>query len=472
MSSIDTSGAEIASNGAARTNPLYFAAWRWHFYAGLYVVPFLMMLATTGFFMMLFTTFLPEYGDRLTVAPSGQTLTIGEQTAAALAAVPGATTVAEYTSPLSDTTPALIDVVSGEATVVLAVDPYTGKVLRQTAEGETWNAFLEKIHGTLLVGWVGDRLIEIAASLGILMLVTGLYLWWPRQGRGLSDLLIPQFSAKGRAFWKSLHQVTGFWISIVLVFFLISGLSWSGVWGEKFTQAWSTFPAEKWDNVPLSDETHASMNHEGEKSVPWTLEQTPMPESGSFAGQSVLPEGTDVNFDTLYVLGRKIGLEGRFHMTAPTSPEGVWTLNQNSMSYDGSSPTIDRTVHIDQYTGKVLADVRFADYGVAGKAMAVGIALHEGQLGLVNFALNAGFCLAVLLVCASGVIMWWKRRPAGASRLAAPPVPQSVPLARGVVLIAVGLSMLFPMLGLTLLTVLAVDLAFLTAIPGLKRAVS
>jgi uncharacterized iron-regulated membrane protein len=472
MSSIDTSGAEIASNGAARTNPLYFAAWRWHFYAGLYVVPFLMMLATTGFFMMLFTTFLPEYGDRLTVAPSGQTLTIGEQTAAALAAVPGATTVAEYTSPLSDTTPALIDVVSGEATVVLAVDPYTGKVLRQTAEGETWNAFLEKIHGTLLVGWVGDRLIEIAASLGILMLVTGLYLWWPRQGRGLSDLLIPQFSAKGRAFWKSLHQVTGFWISIVLVFFLISGLSWSGVWGEKFTQAWSTFPAEKWDNVPLSDETHTSMNHDGEKSVPWTLEQTPMPESGSFAGQSVLSEGTDVNFDTLYVLGRKIGLEGRFHMTAPTSPVGVWTLNQNSMSYDGSSPTIDRTVHVDQYTGKVLADVRFADYGVAGKAMAVGIALHEGQLGLVNFALNAGFCLAVLLVCASSVIMWWKRRPAGASRLAAPPVPQSVPLARGVVLIAVGLSMLFPMLGLTLLTVLAVDLAFLTAIPGLKRAVS
>ena len=64
------------------------------------------------------------------------------------------------------------------------------------------------------------------------------------------------------------------------------------------------------------------------------------------------------------------------------------------------------------------------------------------------------------------------RRPAGASRLAAPPVPQSVPRARGVVLIAVGLSMLFPMLGLTLLTVLAVDLAFLTAIPGLKRAVS
>ena len=57
------------------------------------------------------------------------------------------------------------------------------------------------------------------------------------------------------------------------------------------------------------------------------------------------------------------------------------------MSYDGASPTLDRTVHVDQYTGKVLADVRYADYGVAAKAMAVGIALHEGQLGWWNFAI-------------------------------------------------------------------------------------
>ena len=33
---------------APAANKLYFAAWRWHFYAGLYVIPFLLMLATTG----------------------------------------------------------------------------------------------------------------------------------------------------------------------------------------------------------------------------------------------------------------------------------------------------------------------------------------------------------------------------------------------------------------------------------------
>jgi len=34
-------------------NRLYFATWRWHFHAGLYVIPFLLMLAITGFFVML-----------------------------------------------------------------------------------------------------------------------------------------------------------------------------------------------------------------------------------------------------------------------------------------------------------------------------------------------------------------------------------------------------------------------------------
>jgi hypothetical protein len=36
-------------------------------------------------------------------------------------------------------------------------------------------------------------------------------------------------------------------------------------------QAWNTFPAEKWDAVPLSDATHAEMNHGAAKEVPWTL---------------------------------------------------------------------------------------------------------------------------------------------------------------------------------------------------------
>ncbi|MBL9047570.1 MAG: PepSY domain-containing protein [Tabrizicola sp.] len=450
-------------------NRLYHAVWRWHFYAGLYVIPFLLMLAVTGFFMMLFTTYLPEYGDRLTVPAADTALSIEDQGKAALAAVPGATGMVEYIAPYSPTNPALFEVADGADGMIVALNPYTGEILRQTVSGDTWNIFFETIHGTLMIGDLGDRLIEIATSLGVLLVATGLYLVWPRKKGGTRAMFIPDLAAKGRAWWKSLHQTVGTWISLVLVFFLITGLAWAGIWGERFVQAWSTFPAEKWDAVPLSDATHESLNAEGKKEVPWGLEKTPLPQSGSAAGVQLLPEGTVLDLDAMETIARSIGIEGRFRVYVPQEATGVWTISQNSMSYDGASPTLDRTVHVDQFTGKVLADVRYADYGAAAKAMAVGIALHEGQLGLWNFALNALFCLAVVFACVSGLVMWWKRRPSGV-RLGAPPRPEVVPYAKGAILITLALSLAFPVLGLTLLAIMALDMLVLSALPPLKRA--
>ena len=125
------------------------------------------------------------------------------------------------------------------------------------------------------------------------------------------------------------------------------------------------------------------------------------------------------------------------------------------MSYDSTNPTADRTVHVDQYTGKVLADVRFADYPLFGKAMAVGIALHEGQLGWWNVVLNAMFCLSVIFACVSGVVMWWKRRPQG--ELAAPRYPRDYRLTIGVAVIAVLVGLAFPLGGLAIVAFALID---------------
>ena len=458
------------STAPSGVNKLYFAVWRWHFYAGLYVIPFLIMLAITGVVMVCFTAIAPEYGERLAITPQAETLSISDQANAALATHPEGK-IGQYIAPHDAQTPAGFRVDLAEGPRMIALDPYTGAVLRDTENGATWYSLANDIHGTLLIDDLGDRLVEIAASLGLLLVITGLYLIWPRNGAGLRSLLVPDLRAKGRAWWKSLHGVLGFWISLGLVFFLISGLAWAGIWGGKYVQAWSTFPAAKWDNVPLSDAKHKDMDMTADDTVPWALEQTPMPMSGSDAGVDGLPMGMPVSFENIVALGRAIGFQGRFQVALPGDDGGVWTLSQDSMSYDGPDPTADRTVHIDQYTGKILAQVGFADYSLAGKSMAVGIALHEGQMGLWNVVLNIAFCGVVVFVCVSGVVMWWKRRPAGALRLAAPPMPAGVPL-RGVAVIALVLSVAFPMLGLTLVAVVLLDFLVLQNVPRVKRAFS
>jgi uncharacterized iron-regulated membrane protein len=449
-------------------NKLYFAVWRWHFYAGLYVIPFLVMLAVTGLTMLWIATLAGIGAERMTVTPGAAPLAVSALQAAAEAAVPGGTAT-QYVAPLGPDHVAAFAVAAGDATTGVALNPYTGEMLKTFPWRAGWYDLANDIHGTLLIGSTGDRLIEAAASLGLLLVVSGLYLHWPRNGTGWRRALLPG-AARGRALWKGLHGAVGIWMSLVMVLFLISGLSWAGIWGEKIVQAWSTFPAEKWDAVPLSDDTHAAMNHGNAKEVPWALEQTPLPASGSLAGTQAI-DGT-VHIDGVAAYADGLGFGRRYQITLPGGAEGVWTISHDSMSNDGPDPAADRTIHIDRYTGNVLADVLYADYSAYAKAMAWGIAFHEGDLGLWNLMLNTAFCLAMIFLPLSGLVLWWNRRPAGATRLAAPPMPGEMPLAKGAILAVLGLSLAFPMLGISLLAVLAIDLLVVAPLPALRRLVS
>lgn len=445
----------LAQQDALASNRLYRAVWRWHFYAGLVVIPFLLVLATTGLIMVYGNSVETFLGKKYYVASGGERATLVAQAEAAQKSVPGST-LSMLVKPL-DPERANVFVVSADgASHVVSVDPHGPTVVGDVLKDQTWFYWANKIHGSLLLGDLGDRLLEIAAGLGIVLVLSGLYLWWPRNGRALTRVLVPNLSLGGRARWKELHVSLGFYLSIVLLFFFISGLTWTGIWGSKYTQAWSTFPAEKWDNVPLSDKTHASMNDGEQKEVPWTLEQTPLPASGSDAGATGLPAGTAVNLDTVASLAGTIGFDSQFRINVPGGEDGVYTISADSMDGDTTSPTGDRTVHVDQYTGKILADVRFADYGLPGKAMAVGVALHQANLGLWNTVLNIVFCLGVMFMGVSGIAMWWKRRPAGT--LGAPLYPKNYRVPATILVIALAVVVIFPLTGMAVVVFAIIDL--------------
>ena len=294
----------VSTDAAVSGGKLYRAIWRWHFYAGLYVVPFLLMLSITGLIILWVTAISPEFGDRLSVAKTGEPMRITAQADAALKAYPEGK-IGQYIAPLGPENPALFRVDRDGGARMLALDPYTGTILQDTAKDGTWNEFATNIHGKLLWGGnggPGDTLIEIAASLGILLIVTGIYLWWPRGSNTFGTALVPQFSAKGRLFWKSLHSSArrlDFHRPVVLL--PVSGLAWAQVWGNNMVQAWSTFPsAEKWDAVPLVRQVACiSMNSGSVKEVPWTLEQTL--DAGlrfECRCRPVLPDGIPVNLES------------------------------------------------------------------------------------------------------------------------------------------------------------------------------
>lgn len=459
------------AESASTPSRFYLAAWRWHFYAGLFVIPFLTVLAVTGLMMMYIGYFDGRDGEKITVpVPSdGVTLSISDQVDAALKNRPGATLV-EWLKGRSADNVSVFRIKHDGTQEMVAVNPFTGDVVESWTRRRGWYDFADGIHSDLLLGTPGDRLLEIAAGLALVLIVTGVYLWWPRDV-SLARSLVPDLSQRGRALLKSLHVSFGIYVSALLLMFLITGMAWTGIWGGKFVQAWSTFPAEKWDNVPLSDETHAAMNHGAVSEVPWALEQTQMPASGSQAGIQGTAPGAPVDIDSIAALAGELGFNARYRVSYPRGEAGVWTINQDTMSADAEDPFSDRTVHVDRYTGKVLANVAFADYSAAGKAMAVGIPLHMGLMGLWNLILNTFVCLSVIFLCVSGALMWWLRRPKGmALRVFAPKTPEDLPHWRGAMILMLFLSLAFPLVGVTLLTVLALDYLIVKRVPVLRRA--
>jgi uncharacterized iron-regulated membrane protein len=106
----------------------------------------------------------------------------------------------------------------------LSVNPYTGQVLGDRGQG---NSFMEKVHGfhtRLLLGVVGKNVMGWSSVFLLLLSISGIILWWPRKRFRITAVESPQL------FNFNLHNTLGICSSIVLAIFAVTGMSihWEG----------------------------------------------------------------------------------------------------------------------------------------------------------------------------------------------------------------------------------------------------
>ncbi|WP_379547009.1 PepSY domain-containing protein [Oceanobacillus sojae] len=74
----------------------------------------------------------------------------------------------------------------------------------------------------------------------------------------------------------------------------------------------------------------------------------------------------------------------------------------------------EATMHIDQYSGEILADYLYDNYEPLGKLMSWGITVHKGlEYGLANQFIGLFVCLGIMRLIIEGLILWWERKPEG-----------------------------------------------------------
>ncbi len=435
--------------------------WRLHFWSALIASPFVLVACLTG----LLYVFTPQieralHGHLDTVVPQAEARPLDEAVAAAQNVVPqdwvlhsvipafeadDSVRVA-FTAPMqdkaksgghsghggaaskSDGKPQFLRPNFGipARAMVVYVNPYNAEVLGQLKESDRFATWARKLHSSLQQGDSWRWMIELAASWTMVMLVTGVYLWWPVAGQSG----LPQKNAKGRIAWRQWHAFMGVALGLISFVIITTGLTWSQNAGSQIKWARDA-TGQTPPRIPAQFKSAGSAGAQ-----PLTWEQ---------AVKAIRQQAPEVAMMVM----------------SPKGPEGFWRANQ----MDRGDPTKRFDLLLDAYSGEKLFYSGWSEQTAFGKATAIGIPFHRGEFGLWNQVLLFVFGAGILFSLVSGWVMFFRRRQASSSFL-----PALLPGAWRSVSPWAVLGGAFMLVAMPVLALSAVPLAMLEAWLGWRRS--
>lgn len=123
---------------------------------------------------------------------------------------------------------------------VVYINQYTGEVLKvKNEDADFFRVVLMGHYYLWLPPGIGQPILATATLIFLIMLISGIVLWWPRNKAARKQ----RFSVKWNATFKrknyDLHNVLGFYMSWIAIFIAVTGLVWGFQWFAK-SLYWTT----------------------------------------------------------------------------------------------------------------------------------------------------------------------------------------------------------------------------------------
>jgi uncharacterized iron-regulated membrane protein len=402
---------------------LYRAIWRWHFHAGLIVLPVLALMAVTGALYLykpeiealVYPVQVQQQDGQSELSPS-HIISIVERYAGSKPT--------QLLRPASDMESWRVTTRAADGqTIVYFVDAFDGRILGQMRNGGLMQ-LVRDLHSLALTGPVGNRLVEVVAGWAILLCITGLYLRWPRRGQ---PALAVRGRPSGRLFWRDLHGTLGFASALVILFLAVTGMPWTDVWGGGLR---AIIAANGVGRPPMKVNPWAPA---AKQALPWTLRESGAP-AGAYG---------DIGVDAVVRIAAQRGLKSGYQLFLPASPGAPYLVSAITTRADDA-----RAITIAAADGALVQDMDWRQFGIGAKAVEWGVATHQGQqYGEGNRLLMLAGCLCLLALCLTAPLLWWKRG------LSTPP-PAQPGMLRMVAGMMLALGLLFPLTGLSMIAAL------------------
>jgi len=267
------------------------------------------------------------------------------------------------------------------------LDQSTGEITRGgEALGNSVFGFILDLHTTLTLGETGRIITGVASLLfALLMLTTGLYLWYPNnKGRRKSSFKI-KWNASQKRLNYDLHNVTGFYFFIPL---FLAGITGSAFYFSEETE-WVL------NKVTFSERADESV---------WEVKSTPPttnPEKHLLSTRQALIE-MNRYYPKMY--------KRNFWMTDEVDGKLSFAYQKKTDVYAGADTRI--FLSVDAYTGEILSESNPNKLPLGSALMAEWqLPLHFGEFGGIATRILwfiSGFIPALLTY--TGFKIWYGRR--------------------------------------------------------------
>ncbi|MES2275403.1 MAG: PepSY-associated TM helix domain-containing protein [Bacteroidota bacterium] len=130
------------------------------------------------------------------------------------------------------------------------INPYTGAFLHDEDIAKNFFIIVEYIHLYLLLpDDIGGMVVGISVIIFVILLITGIVLWWPKRKSDRKRSLTIKWGGRWRRVNYDLHNVLGFYAASIALILALSGLSIAFDWMRKgiysATNLGQTYAAEK-----------------------------------------------------------------------------------------------------------------------------------------------------------------------------------------------------------------------------------
>lgn len=401
-----------------KNNKLNQWLWKWHFIAGLVSLPFMMLLAITGGIYLFKESYeAPKQKHIKTVAVEGAPISFQKQwdiVKQKAKKQPNIMLIPEAANQATEFVSGRFSHKNG-----IYINPYNGELTGTISPKDSKMHSVRKLHGELLLGKFGTKIIELIASWTLVLIITGLYVFWPNKKQGIKAFFTIRMQQGKRILFRDLHTVFGFWASVLLLITLAGGFPWTDVFGSNFK--W----LQKVTNTGYPKTWHA-------KTI-----------TSNVSGEAI-------SLDTIVALAKRMNLKGELSIGLPKNDKGVYSIFNSTFDLGAQ-----KRFHFDQYSGKQLIAHNWDDVGVLMRGRMWLMAFHQGQFGTWNWVLMLVVSVLLLGISIAGMLSYLKRKSKG--QWGTPKVNAKFKIGYSIIIIIGLLGIIFPLFGLSILVIMLLE---------------